>query len=202
MTAEQKTGSLRWMQPEDLPAMHSIYSWYVNHSAWNLDWQPQSLETFSSFLMALSHDWPVLTALDPEGEIIGYGYAHPALEKKSYQTVAELTIYFVQGPHYGLADRMLDRLKAIAFRQNIHWLISCITQGNASSIALNQRHGFVLLGTLPQAGCKQGEWHDVVWYGLQIRRPEADKTSCPVFVPLTRLTSEEKEALLQNNLYS
>lgn len=52
------------MQPEDLPAMHSIYSWYVNHSAWNLDWQPQSLEAFSSFLLGLCQDWPVLAALD------------------------------------------------------------------------------------------------------------------------------------------
>lgn len=159
---------LRLFEEKDLPFLYEIYSWYDTNTPWNLDWIPESPQAFASRIQTIAQDFPVYIALDGQGTLIGYGYAHKAMEKQAYEHVAELTVYFRQGPHYGLATAMLEKLEEDLKRQHIRWMISCITEANTASTAFHDRHGFTLLGRLPRAGYKNQIWYDVVWYGKEL----------------------------------
>lgn len=183
---------IRLMQKQDQPLMHTIYSWYVENTPWNLDWTPESQEDFSRRIEKIEKDWPVYCAMDGQGNIMGYGYAHQVLEKQAYEHVAELTMYFREGPHFGLPAEMLQKLEEDLKKQNIRWMISCITQANRASVAFHDRHGFSFLGRLPHAGYKNHCWYDVVWYGKDLQ-PEAPAGLCREDIPRWRSFGELRQ---------
>lgn len=172
---------------QDWPAVYAIYRWYVENTNWNFEWEPQSLAAFVQSQQAFLQDYPYYVA-EHAGKIIGYGLAHAAFSRISYQFDAELTIYFQPGPHYGLPRLMLEQICDDLRRQNVHWLIGCITAENDVSIRFHKNNGFVFQGELPQAGWKNGAFHGVVWYGREIC-PASWYTSAPRrFIPYTQLT--------------
>lgn len=148
------------MDERDFEAIYSIYSYYVLYSVANFDYQPMSREAFKE---SLSHSFGVYVA-KYEGRVIGYGYLHPAFSKDAYKYCAEITIYFEQGQHHGLAAKLMLELEKQARSMNMVWLISCITASNEASIAFHKKHGFELMGALPNCGYKDDSWHSVVWY--------------------------------------
>lgn len=159
---------IRRLQENDLEAVYEIYSWYVNNTVINFDWQPEEKSRFMQEQMEIAKQYPYYVS-ETDGRIIGYGYAHKAFGKISYQFDAELTIYFRQEPHHGEAGKMLDVICEDLKKQNIHWLIGCITKSNETSIAFHKKHGFVYQGELPEAGFKFGSFHSVVWYGKELQ---------------------------------
>lgn len=162
---------IRLFRDEDLSAVYEIYRYYVLYSSAIFDIVPQSEEEFGQGLSCLAQDMPVFVS-EVEGELIGYGYIHPAFSKQAYEFDFELTIYFRPGRHYGQPRRMLGLLESAAVQMHGVWLISCITADNRASIAFHQRNGFVFQGEMKQAGLKNGVWHGICWFGKQISRPE------------------------------
>lgn len=177
---------IRPVQESDWKQVYEIYAWYVRNSVWNFEWEPRSLEDFVQEQKAIAHNYPYYVACR-QGQIIGYGLAHQAFSRISYQFDAEFTIYFMPGPHDGLPSQMTEQICADLRRQNIHWLIGCITASNRASIAFHKKHGFVLQGELKQAGWKNGAFHDVVWYGRELL-PASWFTEQPRrFIPLWQM---------------
>ena len=43
-----------------------------------------------------------------------------------------------------------------------------ITLPNEASVALHERLGFVRIGISPRIGWKEGRWHDVSWWQLEL----------------------------------
>lgn len=87
---------------------------------------------------------------------------------------------------------MLQRLEEDLQKQNIRWMISCITQANRASVAFHERHGFSFLGRLPHAGYKNHCWYDVVWYGKDLE-PEAPAGLCREDIPRWRSFGELRQ---------
>jgi phosphinothricin acetyltransferase len=56
-----------------------------------------------------------------------------------------------------LYTELLDRLR----RQGFHSAVAVIALPNEPSVRLHERHGFVRVGQLVEAGYKLGAWRDV-----------------------------------------
>lgn len=154
--------SIRLLQETDLESIYPIYVYYVKNSAAIFDIVPDDFETFKTNMLTISKQYPFYVACKEE-KLIGYGYVHAAFSKEAYKYCVELTIYFEKGKHYGLPDQMLQALEEDCKKQNIRWIISCITDSNEASIAFHQKHHFKMYGALPSCGKKFDLWHGVVW---------------------------------------
>ena len=181
---------IRFAQDQDWQQVYDIYRYYVENSVYNLDWQPLEFEEFKKRQLDIQKDYPYLVA-EEQGEILGYACAHNAFEKASYQFDADLTIYFKEGNHHGQVAAIMDRLEDLLKRQNIHWLIGCISKSNARSIAFNERRGFEFMGELPHAGFKNNQFHSVVWYGKVLNKEEDFIDHDLRFIPLGQLEAFE-----------
>lgn len=154
-------------QKDDILAIYAIYTDYVLNSSALFDLHPMDFSLFSKKMENLMEKEPFYVAKH-EGKCIGYGYTHPAFEKEAYWACKELTIYMVEGKHYGLAGALLEQIEADLKKQKVRWLISCITASNERSILFHQKHRFTFLGELPDCGEKFNTWHSVVWYGKRL----------------------------------
>lgn len=169
----------------DIPVVYEIYCWYVYNSDAIFDLEPEPIYHFESRLLSLMHTCPVLVAKH-EGSVIGYAYYHPAFGKQAYEYDVELTIYFRPGPHYGMAAAMYAELEKIARKQNIRWMIACITDTNRESIEFHKKHGFALSGALPDSGLKNGRWLGVVWYTKSLHSPQEYLEKDLRFIPFSK----------------
>lgn len=173
---------IRLARPEDYPAIYEIYRWYVLHSDAIFDLEPAGPEAFYEMLEGIRKNYPLYAAFY-QGELIGYGYTHACFSKEAYAFDVELTIYFRQGPHHGLVKPLYEALEEASRKQNIRWMISCITDTNTQSIALHEKLGFEQTGALPACGLKNGKWLGVVWYCRQLHDPQEYLEKDLRFVP-------------------
>lgn len=153
------------MSPDHYRDVYAIYCHYVQTSNAIFDRTPKSLEAFAK---DLSHSLFACVAKHEE-KVIGYGYVHPAFEKEAYDACVEVTIYFQEGPHYGLADPLMDTLIQKCQQADLKWMIACITDTNTSSIAFHRKHGFVQTGQLPSCGLKENTWNGVIWMAKHLQ---------------------------------
>lgn len=153
---------IAFLQLEHLPAIYAIMCYWIKHSNANMSWKPQDYISFCDDQLKIAKNYPYLVALH-EGEVIGYGYAHSFLQRDAYQYDAELTIYFQQGPHYGLVLPLYEKLEEICRAMGFCNLISCTTASNQESLAFQKKVGFISYGLLEKAAYKNGTWHGVEW---------------------------------------
>ncbi|MBP3853943.1 MAG: GNAT family N-acetyltransferase, partial [Erysipelotrichaceae bacterium] len=124
--------------------------------------EPKPYEQFERELETRIDAYPFLVAKH-NGQVIGYAGVHPAFEKEAYRQCMEISIYFREGNHYHLADALMERVEQACRDQDIRWLIACITDTNAQSLAFHQRHGYHKTGQLPKCGYKHDQWNGVIW---------------------------------------
>jgi L-amino acid N-acyltransferase YncA len=150
--------------PEDLPAIHAIYSYHVLHGLASFEEQPPALEEMRRrFDDVHSRGLPYLAA-DFGGVIAGYGYCAPYRSRSAYRYSLEDSIYVrhgFEGRGVGgaLLRTLIERCEALGYR-NIIAVIG--DSANAASINLHASFGFLRVGMLRAAGFKFGRWVDSV----------------------------------------
>lgn len=106
---------------------------------------------------------PYLVA-EVEGRIAGYAYANTYRARPAYRFTVEDSVYVApdmlgRGIGGALLAELIARCEAGPFRQ----MIAVIgDSGNAGSIALHAKAGFVTTGTFRAVGFKFGRWVDSV----------------------------------------
>ena len=153
---------IRPIRTTDLDAIYKIYAHYVNTTAYNFDDQPKPFTVFCQEMKEIARTYPFYVATYKD-EVLGYAYVHPAFQKKAYQYCVEVTIYFREGNHYGMASNLLETLENACRENSFRWMISCITDSNDRSIAFHKKHGYIQMGKLPECGWKGGQWNGVIW---------------------------------------
>jgi phosphinothricin acetyltransferase len=150
--------------PEDLPAIQAIYRHHVLHGLASFEEVPPHLEEMRRrHAEVTGRGLPYLVAAEA-GEILGYGYCAPYRARSAYRYSLEDSIYIRDGSlgrgiGTALLGRLIELCEALGYRQ----LIAVIgDSGNAASIALHARLGFVRAGNLRSAGYKFGRWVDSV----------------------------------------
>ena len=84
--------SIRFAQSRDLPAMLEIYRPYVLNTTYSFEYEPPTLEEFTSRFDTITAQYPWLV-WEEAGKILGYAYASAPYTRAAYAWCAEPSIY-------------------------------------------------------------------------------------------------------------
>jgi L-amino acid N-acyltransferase YncA len=118
-----------------------------------------------------SLDYPVLTVLEGEDRVIGFGAVHAFHPADSFRRTAEIG-YFLHPDAVGrgIGTALLDRLIAASRQKGIRTLLASISSCNERSLGFHLRRGFVEVGRFKAVGEKFGQDFDVVYMQRDIGR--------------------------------
>jgi L-amino acid N-acyltransferase YncA len=166
---------VRGAGPADIPDITRIYAGAVVHGTATFEIEPPDEAEMARRQQALlARSYPYLVA-ERAGIIAGYAYAGPYRDRRAYDWCVEDSIYVAPQFHrQGIGRLLLSRLvtdaEALGFRQ----IIAVIgDSAQAASIAVHERAGFALIGTLRSVGFKHGRWIDTVLMQRPLGRGDA-----------------------------
>ena len=137
------------------------------------DYQPRSLESMDSWFRTKQvGKFPVLGIEGEDGKLLGFGTYGAFRALPAYKYTAEHSVY-VHKAHrgQGLGLALMRAILSKAKDDGLHSMIAVIDSSNSQSIAMHQKLGFQLAGSLPQVGFKFGRWRDVVIYQRLFETP-------------------------------
>ena len=150
--------------PQDIAAIHAIYSHHVLKGLATFEEEPPSHEELRRrYEENTGRGLPYLVA-DFGGSVAGYGYCALYRTRSAYRYALEDSVYVrtdAQGRGVGraLLAQLIERCGALGYRQ----LIAVIgDSGHEASIGLHANQGFLRVGTLRSVGFKFGRWVDSV----------------------------------------
>jgi phosphinothricin acetyltransferase len=150
--------------PADVPAIAAIYRHHVLTGRASFEIAPpDDAEMLARFDSLRARDFPYLVAC--EGDAVrGYAYAGPYRPRPAYRFTVEDSIYVApDAVGRGIGRPLLERLLAESEARGFRQMLAVIgDSGNAPSIRLHERCGFVRVGLLPAVGHKFGGWVDSV----------------------------------------
>ncbi|NWL80622.1 GNAT family N-acetyltransferase [Pseudomonas taiwanensis] len=111
--------------------------------------------------------FPVLVAVNPAGEVLGYASYGPWRNFDGFRQTVEHSIYVRSDQRgQGLGPALMQALVERARAASLHVMVAAIESGNAASIRLHERLGFVTTGQMPQVGRKFDRWLDLTFMQL------------------------------------
>jgi phosphinothricin acetyltransferase len=145
---------------DDLPEVCTIINHFIENSFVNFRTEPQSVDEWRDDWRRLHSRFPWLVATDDR--VVGVAYAAPFHARAAYQWTAETTVYVdPSSQRRGVGDALYTELLSQLRSQGFHSAVGVIALPNEPSVRLHERHGFIRVGRLIEAGYKLGAWHDV-----------------------------------------
>ena len=148
----------------DIPAIQLIYAHHVQHGLASFEEvPPDATEMRRRYDEITGMGLPYLAAIDGR-EILGYGYCSLYRTRSAYRYALEDSVYVRDGQQgKGIGSLLLGELLRMCAGLGYRQVIAVIgDSGNAASIGLHARHGFLRVGTLRSTGYKFGRWVDSV----------------------------------------
>jgi L-amino acid N-acyltransferase YncA len=145
----------------DAGAIADIYNEAILTTTATFDTEPKTVQEREQWLQSHDERHPVLVAVGG-GRVIGWAALSSWSDRCAYADTAESSFY-VHSTHRGRGVGRLLKAAIIeeARRLGYHSLIARVAEGSAESLHLNERAGFVLVGTLKEVGRKFGRLLDV-----------------------------------------
>ena len=153
----------RKIEEHDIPQITELYNWYIVNGVESFETEPLTVDEMRRRVEEISARFPYYVAVDEEGRVEGYCYAHPWKERAAYSNTLETTIYL--DPHAkrrGTGTALMNLLVNDCRRLGFKALIACITGCNEASIAFHAKLGFERASLFRSVGYKHGRWLDVV----------------------------------------
>ncbi|MCQ4271581.1 GNAT family N-acetyltransferase [Pseudomonas kuykendallii] len=111
--------------------------------------------------------FPVLVAVNDEGGVLGYSSYGTWRAFDGFRQTVEHSVYVRSDQRgQGLGPKLMQALIERARESGLHVMVAAIESGNAASIRLHERLGFVTTGQMPQVGQKFGRWLDLTFMQL------------------------------------
>lgn len=172
--------TIRPARREDAAAIAAIYAHYVRNSVITFELDPPDAATMAARIGGLLPLYPYLV-FERDRAVLGYAYAGRLYDRAAYRWVAEATVYVAHDQHrQGIGRALYRKLIASLTTQGFQSVIGKITLPNPSSTLLHETFGFRQTGLLSGVGYKQGAWHDVGIYQLDIGpRPNSPEEPRP-----------------------
>jgi L-amino acid N-acyltransferase YncA len=150
--------------PQDIPAIHAIYSLHVLTGLASFEEEPPPVEELRRRYDDITGSGLPYLVADFGGTVAGYGYCALYRTRSAYRYALEDSVYVrhdAEGRGVGTAllSELIRRCEALGYRQ----LIAVIgDSAHAASIGLHASQGFLRVGTLRSVGFKFGRWVDSV----------------------------------------
>jgi len=115
---------------------------------------------------------PIIGAIDDANQLLGFATYGPFRNFPAYKYTVEHSLYITSSLRgKGIGTLLMRELIDRAVQQQLHVLVGAIDSSNAPSIALHEKFGFRLVGTMPQVGFKFRRWLDLCFYQLMLPTP-------------------------------
>lgn len=172
---------IRDADPErDAAACAAIYAPSVQDSVISFELWPPGPEEIAARMRDYQRTHPWLVA-ERGGEVVGYAYACELNPRPAYRWSAAVSVYVAAGERgLGRGRALYEELFARLRRQGFRMACAGITLPNAASVALHERLGFAPVGVYREIGWKQGGWHDVGWWQLELAPAPAGAPTEPL----------------------
>jgi phosphinothricin acetyltransferase len=175
---------IRVATEDDAEAILDIYGPIVRETAISFETEVPSVDEVRRRVRETLKTHPWLVA-ERDGELLGYGYAHPFHERAAYRWSVEASMYVRPDARAtGLGTGIGRAMTEILLRQNVVNVFGGTTLPNPASEGIFRSSGFELVGVWKKVGYKLGRWHDVAWYVRRIANPPGEP---PEFIPFARL---------------
>jgi L-amino acid N-acyltransferase len=146
----------------DAPAIAAIYNHEVEHTTSTFDLVPRSLAEQEAWISARSGAFSAIVAVNPEGEVLGFGALSPYKERAAYRTSVEDSVYVDRSlARRGIGRLILGHLLDVAGNSGFHAVFARIEASGAASRSLHEACGFRLVGVETEVGRKFNRWLDV-----------------------------------------
>jgi L-amino acid N-acyltransferase YncA len=169
---------------DDAAACAAIYTPYVTDTAVSFELSPPDADEMRGRITRTIERTPwVVVELD--GVVRGYAYGTRHQDRAAYDWTMETTVYVDRAyTRRGIGRVAMEALLAILRLQGAHLVVAGVTPPNPGSVGLHEALGFARIGRFEAIGWKQGRWHGVEWFGLEL----GPRGSHPApLVPLPRL---------------
>ncbi len=106
---------------------------------------------------------------EKNGNVVGYAYGRKWRDRAAYRHSVETGMYL--HPDYrgrGIGTEMKSALLEKLREKSFHIVISGIALPNPTSIALNEKFGFIKVAHFKEVGFKMGKWIDVGYWQLTL----------------------------------
>ncbi|MBT8765505.1 GNAT family N-acetyltransferase [Metapseudomonas boanensis] len=159
---------IRNAQEQDLEGVLAIYNDAVQNTTaiWN-----ETLVDLANRRAWLAErtaaGFPVLVAVDDSGAVLGYASYGTWRSIEGFRHTVEHSVYVRNDQRgQGLGPALMQALIEHARAASLHVMVAAIESGNATSIRLHERLGFITTGQMPQVGRKFGRWLDLTFMQL------------------------------------
>jgi len=165
---------IRTATESDAKGIQAIYAPVVSSTPISFETEVPGVEEMASRIRKTLPQFPYLVC-EMGGEIAGYAYAGTYRTRAAYQWSAEVTVYVSekfrkQGIATGLYQALFEHLRELGY---FH-AVAGITLPNPASVAAHESLGFRKVGAFRELGFKQGAWHDVGFWQLELQPVRSD----------------------------
>ncbi|TWI58351.1 phosphinothricin acetyltransferase [Pseudomonas duriflava] len=154
----------------DLPGILAIYNDAVENTTAIWNETLVDLDNRRAWLAdRTAQKFPVLVAHDASGAVIGYASYCTWRTIEGFRHTVEHSVYVRSDQcGQGIGPQLMQALITCARNVNLHMMVAAIESGNAVSIRLHERLGFVTTGQMPEVGKKFGRWLDLTFMQLKL----------------------------------
>jgi phosphinothricin acetyltransferase len=178
----------------DAESVQAIYAPFCRATGVSFEIEPPSIDEMRKRIIRTLRLFPWLVAVEGQN-VVGYAYAGKHRERPGYRWSADVSVYVAEGYRRGGLGRALyTALIEILRVQGYYNALAGVTIPNDGSVGLHRAMGFEPIGTYRRIGFKCGEWHDVLWLQLELRKHESSPAE-PIAFPSLRRSRELRVAL-------
>lgn len=158
----------RLATPDDDDACAAIYAPYVTGTSITFELTPPDAAGMRGRITRTMERTPWVV-VEFDGVVRGYAYGARHRDRPAYDWTVETAVY-VDPEHTGrgLGRAAMATLLDVLRLQGAHLAVAGITPPNPGSVRLHETLGFERVGLFEAIGWKQGRWHGVEWFALEL----------------------------------
>jgi len=147
----------------DLADIGRIYAEAVLNTTATFDVEPWADEKLAEWFAAHGGRYPAFVAVSEDGDrVVGWADVSPFHTRPAWApTVANALYVAPEAREKGVGGALLGRLIEEAREAGHRVIVASVVEGNAASLCLHVKFGFIEVGTLKKVGLKFGRLLDV-----------------------------------------
>lgn len=169
---------IRLAAEADSASILQVYTPYITDTVITFESKVPTITEFNERMANIQRKYPWLVC-EINNYIVGYAYASCYSEREAYDWSADFSIYL--HPQYqrkNIGKALYFALIEILKLQGYYNAYAAVTIPNHKSEGLHESFGFKTIGVYQNIGYKFDRWHDVKWYGLNLK--EHNQSPAPI----------------------